>query len=86
MYFIHTCTKQKKLNNYTVLYKQDTEGSGLGEIHFYFTLQPPTGEVYQKAMVTHLETLSQQAITGIELVDEHRMIQVIQCPRPVSAY
>ena len=83
MYFIHTCTKQKKLNNYTVLYKQDTEGSGLGEIHFYFTLQLPTGEVYQKAMVTHLETLSQQAITGIELVDEYlrnRMIQVIQCP------
>ena len=72
--------KTKKLNNYTVLYKQDTEGSGLGEIHFYFTLQLPTGEVYQKAMVTHLETLSQQAITGIELVDEHRMIQVIQCP------
>ena len=41
--------KTKKLNNDTVLYKQDTEGSGLGEINFYFTLQLPTGEVYQKA-------------------------------------
>ena len=50
MCFIHTCTKQKKLNNYTVLYKQDTEGSGLGEINFYFTLQLPTGEVYKKAI------------------------------------
>ena len=48
--------KTIKLNNYTVLYKQDTEGSGLGEINLYFTLRLPTGEVYQKAMVTHIES------------------------------
>ncbi|KAL5496578.1 hypothetical protein EMCRGX_G012887 [Ephydatia muelleri] len=77
--------KTKKLNNYTVLYKQDTEGSGLGEIHFYFTLQLPTGEVYQKAMVTHLETLSQQAITGIELVDEYLRNRMIQYLHPFEA-
>lgn len=76
--------KTKKLNNYTVLYKQDSEGSGLGEINFYFTLALPTGDVYQTAMVTNLKGKIESVITGIELVDEHlkkRMIQVMRCSK-----
>lgn len=78
--------KTKKLNNYTVLYKQDLGGSGLGEINFYFTLKLPTGDGFHNAMVTKLKGKSESAITGIELLDEHlkkRMIPVKRCSKMI---